>query len=284
VTAAPDVVAPTASSSVIGKSSGGEPGYVRTSGQYYVYATVSETGDPASGVKTVVADLVTSQGSLSVPLAAGSFPLFGTTYNYRSAVQTVPATFTNGQTADYTVTLVDNADNSRTTSTYTVAADTARPTATDVQMTNGGTVDKPDAGDRVTFTLTEPVDPQSVLSGWTGGSTNVVVRVIRNAPANDSLAVYNSSDTTQLQLGSVDLRRVGYVSATTRFGLTGTPSTMERIGNTIVVTLGTPSATTTALTTTASCVWTPSSLIVDRAGNAINNGSATETGTTDRDF
>ena len=69
---------------------------------------------------------------------------------------------TNGNTA--TVTITDN----------------ITPTAVDVQATNtsGGPVSELDQGDTITFTFSEPIDPNSIVAGWDGtGSQNVVIRV-----------------------------------------------------------------------------------------------------------
>ena len=53
----------------------------------------------------------------------------------------------------------------------------------------------------MTFTFSEQIDPESILSGWTGASTNVVVRI--NDTATDTVLIYNSANTTQLPLGTM---------------------------------------------------------------------------------
>ena len=48
-----DWLAPSAGSSVIIRQNGGVAGYVKQSSSYYVYANVSDRGNPASGTTSV---------------------------------------------------------------------------------------------------------------------------------------------------------------------------------------------------------------------------------------
>lgn len=73
-----DFVAPNASASVIVRQNGGVAGYVKQGGSYYVYATVSDTGNPASGTASVVADASSiTTGAKSAALASGSHSAAG---------------------------------------------------------------------------------------------------------------------------------------------------------------------------------------------------------------
>ena len=67
VGAATDFRAPTASASVIIKSEGGTPGYIRKGGAYTVLANVGDTGNPASGVSTVTANVSTVTAGQTAP-------------------------------------------------------------------------------------------------------------------------------------------------------------------------------------------------------------------------
>src|SRR5207249_459876 len=116
--------------------------------------------------------------------AAGS-PNGVTTFNSREATSNVPQlsiTFGSGSSAD-----------------------TVPPLAMDVQTTNvgGGTNGKPEIGDSITYTFSEAMSPSSILSGWNGASTNVVVRMNNNA-SDDIFLVYDSSNTTQTNLGQLN--------------------------------------------------------------------------------
>jgi hypothetical protein len=282
--AAADWVAPSASASVIGKSQGGVPGYIRQGGTYMVYANVADSGGPASGISSVTANASTiTTGQSAAALSSGSFSIAGTAYSHRSATLTANATLAAG-TYSYSLASKDLAGNSRTQSGYTVIVDNTAPTAADIQTTNktGNTAGKPELGDTVTFTFSEPIDPNSILANWTGEATSVVARLTN--VTGDPLTIYNAANTTQLPLGSVAMGRNDYVSANATFGASGTASTMVLSGNAITITLGTASAGPTTAASTGSMIWTPSASAYDRAGNAETTTARTETGTADKEF
>lgn len=286
ITAAKDFRAPTASASVIGKSTGGASGYIKKGGTYYVYANVTDSGNPASGISTVTANVssVTS-GSTAVALSVGSFTAGGVTYNRRSAALTAGTGLANGSYG-YSLTLTDVAGNSSTQSGFSVVVDNTGLTGSDVQTTNGGsTAGRAEAGDRVAFTYNEAVDPNSILSGWTGAATNVVVRLNNGSgSSNDTLTIYNAANAAQLPLGSVNLGRADYTGANLTFGASGTASTMVLSGATVTITLGTQSAAATTAAATGAMVWTPSATVTDIAGNNASTTAVTESGTADREF
>jgi hypothetical protein len=282
--AAPDWVAPTASATVIGKSQGGVPGYIHQGGGYNVYAQVADAGAPASGIASVTGALTAiTTGQTAAGLSAGSFPIGGTTYNYRSAGLTANAVLGAG-TVNYALTSKDTIGNSRTQSAFPVIVDNTAPTASEIQTANksGNTVGRPEIGDSIVYTFSEPIDANSILAGWTGTATNVVAR-IANA-TNDTVTVFDATNTTQLPLGSVNLGRNDYVTANATFGAGGTASTMVQSANTITVTLGTASSGPSTASSTGTMIWTPSASAYDRAGNAETTTTRTETGSSDKEF
>jgi len=284
--AAADFVACTSSTTVVAKTSGYVPGFIKQGGTYYVYANVSDTGNPASGISSVTANVSTfdSAGAAAVALASGSFSVGGVTYNYKSASRTVKNPLAaSGYT--YSLRCTDNASNAGTQNGFLMTVDNTPPAGSDVQTANGGRIPgRPEQGDTVTFTYTEQIDPDSILSGWTGASTNVVVRINDGSgPANDSLQVWNASNGSQLPLGQVDLGRKDYVGSNRTFGASGTASAMVQTGATITITLGTASgAGTTGASGTMS--WTPSNSAYDRARNACSTAVVTESGGADLEF
>lgn len=282
--AAADWVAPSASASVVGKSQGGVPGYIRQGGTYMVYANVADSGAPASGISSVTANASTiTTGQSAATLSSGSFSIGGVAYSHRSGTLTANGTLAAG-TFSYSLASKDLAGNSRTQSGYTVIVDNTAPTAADIQTANkaGGIAGRAELGDSVTYTFSEPIDPHSILANWTGAATNVVVRI--SNVTGDPLTVYNAANTTQLPLGSVALGRNDYVSANATFGASGTASTMALSGNAITITLGTASAGPTTAASTGSMIWTPAASAYDRAGNAGTTTARTETGSADREF
>jgi hypothetical protein len=284
ITAAPDWTAPTSSASTIARSAGctpTTPGYIKQGTTYYVYGAVTDTGNPASGVSTVKADeSAITTGQTAVALAAGSYSVGGTSYGYRTAAQTANAVLTAGSKT-YSLAMADVAGNNGSQTGLNVTVDNTAPTATDNQITNkaGGTQGRPEAGDVVTLTFSEPIEPCSVLANWDGTSTNVTVR-ITNTGNNDPVTIWDAANTTQLNLGSI-AAGANYVSASATF----TPSTMVASGNTVTITLGTMTAGT-AVTSGANkvSVWTPSASAYDRAQNAMSTTANNETGTNDPNF
>lgn len=274
--AAPDQRAPDVARSVIVKSEGGEVGFIRPAGGYFVYGQVDDVGSPPSGTASVRENL------LNVPLASGAFTAGGASFNWASTQQ--PASNAAAGTYAYGLIVDDNAGNSATRTGYSVFVDGTAPATTDVQATNkaGGTAGRPEIGDSITFSTSEPIDPQSVLTGWDGAATNVVVR-INQAGNADTVTLFMAGNGAQLPLGTVALKG-NYVDATTSFGATGTPSSMARNDNAIVITLGTPSATARTVTTNLQMTWTPATGPYDRAGNPLPTTARNEAGTSDRDF
>jgi hypothetical protein len=193
ITAATDFRAPTASAATIGKTAGGIGGQIKKGGTYYVYANATDSGNPASGISSVTANVSTiTTGSTAVALSAGSFTSAGVTYGYRSAALSADTGLAAGSYS-YSLTLTDAAGNSKTQTGYSVTVDNTLPTGSDVQTTNGGTANGlAETGDKVTFTFSKAIDPNSILSGWNSGSTSVVVRLNNgNGASNDTLTIYN---------------------------------------------------------------------------------------------
>jgi hypothetical protein len=274
---------PTVSTAVIAKSAGGDAGAIKQGGTYYVYANVAGSGSPPAGLASLTADVsAITSGQTAAALSAGSYTVAGQSYNYRSSGLLAKSALSAG-TTPFTVKLTDAAGTATTTS-YSVTVDNTAPHATDIQTANvsGGTAGKPELGDSVTFTFSETIDPDTVLSGWDGSAQSVVVTIIDGGGSNDKLQVLNGS--TPLPLGTLDLGRKDYVTQTTSFGASGTSSTMALNAGVITVTLGTASATAGTAAAAGTLKWTPSASVTDPAGNAMSTTAATESGSADKDF
>jgi hypothetical protein len=279
-----DNVAPAVSATVIAKVVEYIPGFIRQNAAYFVYANVADAGCAPSGIATVRANVSTvTTGVVALNLVAGAYSVGGVAYNYRSASTTANAVLAAGATL-YSITSTDNAANSQTQSGYSVTVDNTAPGGSGVQAANGGTtVGSPELNDTMTLTYTEIIDPQSILAGWTGAATNVVVRITNNA-AGDLVTIRNAANTVQLPLGSINLVGTAYVAATRDFGATGTASSMVQTGATITLTLGTPSGAVGTQVANTTMVWTPAAGATDRAGNACTTVVVNETGAADREF
>jgi hypothetical protein len=278
-----DIVAPTVSASVVSKTVPYIPGFITQGGTYHVYAGVTDGGASPSGVSTVTANTTTfDTGMTAVALVAGSYSIGGVTYNYRSAQLGANGTLAEGSYA-YTITATDVAGNAATQSGFSVTVDNTRPTAVDVQTTNAGVAGQAGIGDTITYTFSEPVDPDSILSGWTGASTSAVVRIAQN-PGGDRVTIRNAANSAQMPFGTVNLVGTSYVTANRDFGATGTPSSTIVVGNTVVVTLGTASGAVGTQAAPANMVWTPVTGAHDRAGLTCQTTAATEGGGLDLEF
>lgn len=278
---APDWIAPTTVRSVFQKSQGGIPGYIRQLGGYRVFAQVTDSGNPSSGITSVISD----GGDGAEALSSGTiFNVGGLDYNYRSALITAP-TVSEG-TYPYTVTSTDGVPNSRVQSGFSVTVDNTAAFATGVQTANktSGIAGRPEIGDTATLTYNETIDPISVISGWGGASTNVVVRIDNNVSSQDQLTIYNAGNTAALPLGTVRLGRSDYVTANTTFGASGTASTLTLSGGVATIQLGTAAGSATTAASTGSMIWSPAGGAYDRAGNPTSTASTTETGTADKEF
>lgn len=173
--------------------------------------------------------------------------------------------------------LAGNATTSATVANRVV--DNTAPTAVDIQTTNvvAGTVGKPETGDTITNTFSEPMRPASILAGWSGAATPVVVRFTNANP--DLITVFDATNTTQLALGSSKSGKK-YVTGDTAF----TGSTMALSGSAITITLGIPSGPTASANGSTTLQWTTSIAATDRAGNPVTSATVLESGGADLDF
>jgi hypothetical protein len=282
------VAQPTVAGATIAKSSGGAAGYIKQGGTYYVYANVSGSGAPPAGVSSVKADVsAVTTGQTATSLSSGSWTVGGQTYNYRTAQLTAKTPLGAGS-ASFTVSLTDSAS-AKTTTSYSVTVDNTTPTGSGIQSANagGGTAGRAEAGDTITLTYNEQLDPDSLFSDWDGSSMNVaVVLVDGGSSANDTIQVWDVPRVTQIPLGTIDLGRKDYLTSHSVdvFGYSGTPSTMVMNGSTITITLGTPSVTADTATGSGTMTWTPSASATDRAGNAASTSAVTENGSADKEF
>jgi hypothetical protein len=276
VSAAPDYRAPTVSAQTVTKAAGGVGGYIAQNTQFYAYAQVVDTGNPASGILPPVNATATLPGFglQTIPFVAGSYSVGGVSYNYRTAIQTMPPMA--AQTIIGSVDASDNAGNSGS-SPGNFVIDHTGGTATTVQTANGGaTAGRPENLDSITYTFSEPVEPMSILAAWTNPSSSqtVTVTITDGGAGNDILTVGGTN------LGSVNLGSAGYVGATRTYNA----STMTASGNDVKIVLGGSSGAGTTAGANSTTSWASSNQVDDRAGNAFSGNTAAETGAADKEF
>jgi hypothetical protein len=276
-----DNTVPTVPSAAIAHTTAG-PG-ISHGATYRVYANAS---DAASGVNTVVANVNNiTTGQTAVALTPCTCTVGTTSYAYRSAVLTANSTLST-TAKSYTVTATDQATN-QATGSFSITPDNTAPTASNVQTANGGsTAGKAEAGDTITLTFSQQMDPFSILSNWDGSSTNVVVR-LSNTGGNDTITFYESDDATQIDsLGSINIGTTGYVSANTSVHF---DATMVQSGTTVTFTLGSPvsgagNIDSNPLPARSTMSWDSSTIPTDLAGNAASGNTRNEGGSNDREF
>jgi hypothetical protein len=260
VSAVTDFLAPTAGSSVMANSTNGQAGYVTTKGTYYVYANVTEAGNPPSGVASVGADVssITAKQT-AVPLVAGSYTVGGTSYNYRSAV--LEATSGAGSKS-YTLALADSAGNSRSQSFNVTVFGEFKGSNFETANVAGGTEGKPEKGDTVSFAFSNAPQPGTIVSGWNGSGTKSVTVSITDNAAEDGLSVGGAA------IGSVALKG-DFTTGTTTFS----GSSMSLSGSTVTIVLGTVSGSAKTNTNKSKPAWTPSASNYDLAGDACSTSN-----------
>ncbi len=265
-----DYEGPTIVRSEIARTTATAGGRIKANVAYYVYAQITDGGNPASGVNTATTNVctITTAACASVALASGSYTVSGLTYNYRSASTTSDAGLTAGSKT-YTVTSVDVAGNSSGATNFSVVVDATVPGGSNVQTANasGGTVGLPQTNDTVTFTFTEAMDPASLKATWDGTATSVTV-----ALANSGCAGSDALTVTGVNLGTLCLPG-NYVNGNKSF--TSSTMVLNATGTVLTITLGTGSGFNTE-TTAGTMVWTPSAAATDVAGNACTTTAVNE--------
>jgi hypothetical protein len=135
-----------------------------------------------------------------------------------------------------------------------------------VDTVDNGQSGRPETGDVVVFTFASAVDPATILAGWDGSATAVVVR-IADAGGSSMLTVRDAADAADIaELGSVQTN--GDYASTADFA----GSQMTLSGSTVTIVLGTLSGTTHRDPSAKTMVWT------------TPQGTATESGHPDSNF
>jgi len=290
-------------------------GYIRASagnlGTYRIYAAVTAGTNSIATVTANISGVFTGGSTvLSLSPCSANCTVNGVTYNYVSAQQT--ATATGAGTKGFAVTATDSGGlthtlgTTATSSALTVEVDNTRPgtpngngAAFSTSTVSPGTVGRPEAGDKITFTYDEPIDGISVVSswlygiatpGWTVNSQDVRVRFTNGTP--DGIAVQSADGSTALFGTFAFNTGSDYVTGgDVIFGGTGatTPSTISRSGNALTVTLGSVNGGTGTVNTDSdnqALTWTPNTGaggVYDRAGN-ITSSAARTTGNNTKQF
>jgi hypothetical protein len=274
--AAADWEPPHVTRTIVAKTPGYLGGKIGQGDQFYVYAQVDDGGNPPAGVGTVTTDVSNfSTGGTAVAMTAGAFSVEGVPYNYRSSLRNAINPMANG-IRTYTITMSDVAVpvHTQTQTGFTVTVDNTVPVPVQWTAVNkaGGIAGRAEQGDVVTYTWNEPIDPESLIPGWNGGSPTVVTVRLSRGGGNTRFRLRDAAGNTTLPFGTVYLQR-NYVNATTMFP----NSTITMFGNTVTVVLGAPTTpgNLVTVTQTSTPTWTPNTSAYDAAGNAMSGATIT---------
>jgi hypothetical protein len=243
-----------------------QQGTLANAATYYVYANVTDTGGPGVGTVTAnVSSITTGSTSVALTTTGGPFTAFSTTYNYRSASLTAG---TLSGIVNYTVNAKDTSLVAATAVVGSVTADNTAPTIVSVSTTDhSGTVE---AGDTVTVTFSEAIDPGTV--NQTAGATTA--SFTQNANGNVRLSISGlmaSSDTGVAKGG-------GWLANGKQ--LISYPGTLALSNSNQTVTFTISGACTAGCADSlagaaGALIYTPDSALNDYAGNAVSGTKTT---------
>lgn len=256
---------------------------IRQAQTFYVYASVTDNGNPAGGVSTVTADVTNVSASGVVTLTTTSCPcsVMGSTYNYRSASLTSKTPLAGTQT--WSVTATDTGGYATTTNSsgtgpvYSVDLDTTAlaPVVATTTATNGGSiVGRIQSGDQMTLSFNDRVDPQSIKAGWNGTGTIAATVTVTNNLSNDTVRVNVTGGTANI-FGTWSLAG-NYAGATSSPAATISMSA----DYTQVFVILTANATSPATVASSTPIWAKTVTVWDDAGNTMVAGNLTLTTTT----
>ena len=251
---------------------------VASPGMFRGTKTINATATDATGV---AAAGVTIQYSLA---GANSWNTICTDASSPYSCSWNAAARTDGA-YDLRATAQDTLGNQSTSAIVSAYVNNLGPTGTDVQGANGGVNDRLDAGDSVTFTYSEAIDPASIMAGWNGGPAAMRVRV-NNAGTSDSMEFYDAANTDAARAARDGHRRWRSTS-TTSPRPTVFNATIVRSGSNITVTIGSliSGAVTSSPKGKNAMVWQTNSQATSLAtGKPVLPATVTESGASDLDF
>lgn len=258
----------------------------------YLRGTVTLTANASAvvGVKSVTIQRAAAGGKTWTDICTD------TTAPYTCAWDTTTVAGGQYDLRAVMVTTLNATYTSATVSSRTV--DNSATRGIDVQAANaaGGTAGRLGAGDTLTFTYSQQMQPGTLVPGWTG-TTPVALYVraldskaLGGGATTDGLRFSTDANGTQATgLGTVNLGTNGFVfkNKTVTFTATAALSTTTVNGTTatvVTVTLGTPTGTGLKTSTSGTMTWTPSATAKDLAGVAASVAPAPESGAVDTDF
>lgn len=285
IAAAPDWTPPNISAAIVQKAQGGAIAKLRPGESFYIYAKITDSGNPPSGVGTSQANVGSIATASTAALHAGSWTVEGTAYNYRTDALTAKSALAAGSYA-WSIKASDAAGNGPTTANESVAFESSAFTGTDFRTADGaGNTGLPQRGDRMIFDFNRAPEPDSILPGWDGTSTAVDVKLVDGglyglSGAADLIAAVDDAG-NPIGLGYVTLN--GDYVASGRI-VTFAASSMVLDGSTVTITLGQPDLAARDDGHNRTPVWSPGDSAIDQYGIGLTASPVTQSGWARRQF
>jgi hypothetical protein len=225
---------------------------------------VSGTAEAGSSVTITVNDAGAAH-TTSQTVVAESSGAWSATFNL--------ATF-NDPTISYSAVATDAAGNASAPGTATSSKDTTAPRVTAVSLSNGGAQFKPDAGDQVRLTFSEPLLPSTICSDWMDPSSSETINGTVTITGGNLISFgTTAAECPSVRFGSVALNGSYGGNLTFNSSLTWDPGTSQ-----LTVTLGTLiTGTPASKSGNVMPTYTPVEGLTDIVGNPLPLTSFTGT-------
>jgi hypothetical protein len=165
----------------------------------------------------------------------------------------------------------------------TVTVETGTPTGVNIRGVPNPQDAKPDSGDSIVYTFSQPMSPSSILNGFTGSSVSVYAQFTGSSTNSTQLKICQTNTcSTVVNLGTVSLGDPSgspYLASGTTIYLTA-QMTMATVGSQSVVTVAlTDSGSfSTSTSTTTTLIWIPSGSATNLVGTGVSSTPVTESG------
>ena len=254
--------------------------------------SLSDPGSPLSGTVTLNATASDTGGSGVANVRFQRSPAGGATWTDLCTDTTAAYTCGFNTTTvpdalyDLRALATDNAGNAAGSTIASRRIDNLVPSAADVQTANGGaTPGVIEAGDTITLTYSEEIDPTSIIAGWDGtGSQSIYIATTHHNQGDRML--FHSSVAPYPTIPLATSPGVNLDQDYVPNGGANFAATLTRTGNSFTVTVGAlvGGASHTTPPAAGTVTWFPSSGARDMVGKPASTTQRTETGASDREF
>lgn len=176
--------------------------------------------------------------------------------------------------------MTSNLGTSTTSAVLTRVVDNAPVRGRDVQAVNTNSAGRLVSGDQLVLTFTRPMNPATLIAGWTGAAPAATTVRLVDAGTSDRLELAPGLGTVVLNANRIRKNK------TTTFAATAVLTADADGGSVVTITLGNIASGNGRQTGSvpATMSWTPSATARDLAGVPSSSAAVAETGPLDLDF